>query len=183
MAVQIGAKLDSGFSDPIGMLKDCHRRIESFLGILSVVVGRAQGRNLTSEERSAIEAAIQYFRVGGKRHTADEEESLFPRLRVSDMDFEEIDRLENDHREANDLHDSVEQLYSHWIENGKLGPEDTQQLISETGRLNQVYAGHIRIEEDVVFARAEKLLDRQTIVEIGSEFRMRRQPFTPLCDL
>ena len=83
MAVQIGAKLDSGFSDPIGMLKDCHRRIESFLGILCVVVGRAQGRALTSEERSAIQAAIQYFRVGGKRHTADEEESLFPRLRAS----------------------------------------------------------------------------------------------------
>jgi hemerythrin-like domain-containing protein len=182
MAVQISAKLDSGFSDPIGMLKDCHQRIKSFLGILSVVVGRAHGRNLTSEERSAIQAAIQYFRVGGKRHTADEEESLFPRLRASDMDIEEIDRLENDHREADDLHDSVEQLYSQWIEDSKLGPEDTQRLISETGRLSQVYAGHIRIEEDVVFARAEKLLDRHTIVEIGSEFRLRRQPFTTLCD-
>jgi len=34
MAIQIGAKPDSGFDDPIGMLKDCHRRIERFLGIL-----------------------------------------------------------------------------------------------------------------------------------------------------
>ena len=42
MAIQIGAKPDSGFDDPIGMLKDCHRRIESFLGILCVVVDRAQ---------------------------------------------------------------------------------------------------------------------------------------------
>ena len=120
MAVQICAKPDSGFDDPIGMLKDCHRRIESFLGILCVVVGRAHGRNLTSEERSAIQAAIQYFRVGGKRHTADEEESLFPRLRASDMDLEEVDRLENDHREADDLHYSVEQLYFQWVENGKV---------------------------------------------------------------
>ena len=46
MAIQIGAKPDSGFDDPIGMLKDCHRRIESFLGILCVVVDRAQGRSL-----------------------------------------------------------------------------------------------------------------------------------------
>lgn len=30
MAFQIGAKPDSSFDDPIGMLKDCHRRIESF---------------------------------------------------------------------------------------------------------------------------------------------------------
>ena len=54
MAIQIGAKPDSGFDDPIGMLKDCHRRIESFLGILCVAVDRAQGRSLTGEERDAV---------------------------------------------------------------------------------------------------------------------------------
>ena len=119
MAIQIGAKPDSGFDDPIGMLKDCHRRIESFLGILCVVVDRAQGRSLTVEERDAVQAALQYFRTGGQRHTADEEESLFPRLRKSDAkSFEEIDRLEDDHREANDLHCSVERLYTVWIESG-----------------------------------------------------------------
>jgi hypothetical protein len=37
MAIQIGAKPDSGFDDPIGMLKDCHRRIEHFLNILCVL--------------------------------------------------------------------------------------------------------------------------------------------------
>ncbi|WP_420236974.1 hemerythrin domain-containing protein [Telmatobacter bradus] len=175
MAVQIGAKLDSGFSDPIGMLKDCHRRIESFLGILCVVVGRAQGRAFTSEERSAIQAAIQYFRVGGKRHTADEEESLFPRLRASDIDIEEIDRLENDHREANGLHDSVEQLYSQWIGSGALGSEGTQQLIADTSRLSALYSAHIRVEETVVFARAAEVLDGKTIAAIGSEFQLRRR--------
>ena len=58
MAIQIGAKPDSGFDDPIGMLKDCHRRIESFLGILCVVVDRAQGRSLADEERDAVKAAL-----------------------------------------------------------------------------------------------------------------------------
>ena len=64
MAIQIGAKPDSGFDDPLGMLKDCHRRIENFLGILCVVVERAQGRNLTGEERDTVQAALQYFRSG-----------------------------------------------------------------------------------------------------------------------
>lgn len=62
------------------MLKDCHRRIEHFLDILCVVAERAQNRNLTEEERSAVKAALQYFHVGGERHTLDEKESLFPRL-------------------------------------------------------------------------------------------------------
>jgi hemerythrin-like domain-containing protein len=144
MAIQIGAKPDSGFDDPIGMLKDCHRRIESFLGILCVVVDRAQGRSLTDEERDAVKAALQYFRTGGQRHTADEEESLFPRLRKSDAkSFEEIDRLEDDHREANNLHNSVERLYSVWIESGSLSAENTRLLLSETARLKQLYSAHI----------------------------------------
>ncbi|MGA7859021.1 MAG: hemerythrin domain-containing protein [Terracidiphilus sp.] len=176
MAIQIGAKPDSGFDDPIGMLKDCHRRIESFLGILCVVVDRVQGRGLTSEERDAVKAALEYFRTGGQRHTADEEESLFPRLRKSDAkSLEEIERLEDDHLEANDLHRSVEQLYTVWIELGGLGPEDARLLHSQTARLKQLYSDHIQVEETIVFARAIQVLDSHTIAAIGTEFRFRRK--------
>lgn len=176
MAIQIGAKPDSAFDDPIGMLKDCHRRIESFLGILCVVVDRAQGRSLTDEERVAVQAALQYFRIGVQRHTADEEQSLFPRLRQSDAQaFEEIDRLENDHREANDLHTSAEISYSAWIESGELGPEEARQLLSETSRLKQLYSDHIQVEETTVFARAAQVLDCNALTAIGTEFRFRRK--------
>ena len=72
VGIQIGAKPDSGFDDPIGMLMDCHRRIEHFLHILCAVAERAYGRALTAEETSAVQAALQYFRAGGRRHTADE---------------------------------------------------------------------------------------------------------------
>jgi hemerythrin-like domain-containing protein len=176
MAIQIGTKPDSGFDDPIGMLKDCHRRIENFLGILCVVVDRAQGRCLTDEERDAVKAAFEYFRIGGQRHTADEEESLFPRLRKSGTkSFEEIDRLEDDHHAANDLHCSIERLYSNWIESGCLGMEETQLLLSQTARLKQLYSDHIQIEETIVFARATQVLDSHAIAAIGTEFRLRRK--------
>ena len=74
MAVQIGARPDSGFDDPIGMLKDCHRRIEMFMNILCRIVQQAQGRSLDAEERQAVSAALHYFRESGPRHTMDEEE-------------------------------------------------------------------------------------------------------------
>ena len=176
MAIQIGAKPDSGFDDPIGMLTDCHRRIESFLGILRTVVEHARGRGLTGEERDAVQAALQYFQTGGQRHTADEEESLFPRLRKSAADsLEDIDRLENDHREANDLHRSVERLYSTWVESGALSSDDAMQLLSETARLKQLYSDHILVEETIVFARALQVLDSHAIAAIGTEFRFRRK--------
>jgi hemerythrin-like domain-containing protein len=176
MAIQIGAKPDSGFDDPLGMLKDCHRRIESFLGILCVVVERAQGRSLNTEECDAVQAAIQYFRSGGQRHTADEEESLFPRLRAfAPGCIEQIGRLEGDHREANELHKSIENLYTAWTTSGVLGSVETTQLMSATGRLRQLYGDHIQVEEAVVFVRAAQVLDSRTIAAIGTEFRARRQ--------
>jgi hemerythrin-like domain-containing protein len=176
MAVQIGAKPDSGFDDPIGMLKDCHRRIQTFLGILGLVVERAQGKSLSEEERDAVQAALQYFRTGGQRHTADEEESLFPRLRRSAPNFfTEIDSLEHDHIEANNLHGSVERLYLVWIDSGTLSPEDTRQLLSETARLKQIYSAHIELEESIIFTRARQVLDTPEITAMGMEFRSRRE--------
>src|SRR5215471_14875343 len=112
--IQIGARPDAGFDDPLAMLKDCHRRIELFLNILCVVVSRANDRALTDEETAAVQASLQYFRVGGQRHSADEEQSLFPRMRAADATavLPEIGGLEHDHREADEMHKRVDALYS-----------------------------------------------------------------------
>ena len=176
MAIHIGAKPDSGFEDPLGMLKDCHRRVEHFLHILCVVAERAAGRPLSDEEAAAVQAALQYFRVGGKRHTADEEESLFPRLRAHlSAEFAELHRLESDHRSADDLHAASEDLYSHWITNGQLSSEEERRLIAATQQLKRLYEAHIQLEENVVFPRAAELLDDEIIATIGQEFRARRE--------
>ena len=118
MAVHIGAKPDSGFDDPIGMLTDCHRRIEQFLNILATVAERVAGRSLTGEEAAAVQAALQYFRTGGVCHTADEESSLFPRLRAGadSGSRSKLDALEADHETAAELHEAAERLYSEWMQ-------------------------------------------------------------------
>ena len=176
MNIQIGAKPDSGFDDPIGMLKDCHRRIEHFLRIISTVVVRAHGRLLSVEETAAVESALNYFRIGGQRHTADEEESLFPRMRADAAlaNLPELSELESEHREANELHETVEAFYQLWIKYGRLPEEDEKRLRSATERLQGLYEEHIEMEERVVFPRAAETLDAKTIAVIGEEFRARR---------
>jgi hemerythrin-like domain-containing protein len=177
MGIQIGAKPDSGFDDPIGMLVDCHRRIEHFLHILCLVAGRARGRSLTGEERAAVETALDYFRVGGVRHNADEEESLFPRLRAAaaDATMDEIGGLESDHQRAGELHAAVERLYQSWIVDGRLDAIGGEQLTAATDRLQRLYEEHIRMEEQVVFPRAAEVLDEPAIAAMGREFRVRRE--------
>ena len=79
MPVQIGAQSHS-FSDPTGLLSDCHRRIEMFLRALERVASVID-RPLTEDIRTAMESALRYFREDAPKHTADEEMSLFPRMR------------------------------------------------------------------------------------------------------
>lgn len=173
MGVQIGAKPDAGFEDPIGMLKDCHRRIEQFLGILCTVAERARGRALTGEESAAVQAAVAYFRAGGQRHNADEEESLFPRLRASG-NAGDMSELERDHRDAEELHARVEELYADWATKADLDAEKQDELAGASEGLKRLYAAHIEREETVVFPRAERALTPEAIAEIGLEFRARR---------
>lgn len=177
MTIQIGAKPDSGFDDPIGMLIDCHRRIERFLNVLVLVAGRARGRALSSEETEAVQAALHYFNVGGQRHNADEEESLFPRLRAEcpAEELEPLSGLESDHQLANELHHAVEVLYAEWIENQHLDSEKEQRLSSATAQLKRLYEEHIRTEESQVFPRAKAALSGDAVAAIGKEFEARRQ--------
>lgn len=81
MPLRIGQRPDRGFDEPLGLLSDCHRRIEHFLQVFVTVAAGAAGGALTAAQRDALEGALRYFEVAAPKHTADEEESLFPRLR------------------------------------------------------------------------------------------------------
>jgi Hemerythrin HHE cation binding domain len=130
------------FDDPLGRLKDCHRGIEHFLQILCVTVQRIQGGPLAEDAIPAVEAALNYFLLGGQRHTVDEQRSLFPRL-VATGQFAELGRLEQDHVEAGELHSEIERLYRSWITEGSLHEEDRRRLQASTGRLCELYHAHI----------------------------------------
>ncbi len=176
MPVQIGAEPDSGFDDPIGMLTDCHRRIKWFTSVLAQVAVRAQGRALTCEERTAVEGALHYFRESGPRHNHDEEDSVFPRLRLlgSATLQAEIERLEGEHAEADALHLEVVRLYAKWGADHGLPQDEEARLLATTQRLQQLYEAHIRVEEERVFPRATQVLDAATMATIGQEFKKRR---------
>jgi hemerythrin-like domain-containing protein len=174
MAVQIGAKPDSGFEDPLGMLKDCHRRIERFVNLLARIAAQANGRALNLDERQAVEAALRYFRESGPRHTHDEEQSLFPRLKDMPDVQAEISRLAGEHQEADELHAEVNDLFTAWLNGQTPSNEDARGLREMTHRLAELYREHIGIEEDLVFPHAARTLSPDTIAAIGREFQQRR---------
>ena len=178
MAVQIGARPDAGFDDPLGMLRDCHRRIENFLRVLCHVAENQHEGPLGAEERNAVRSALEYFRTGGQRHTLDEEESLFPRMhaaRAGDC-LNALARLEEEHDEANRLHAEIDSLFLDWIASGQMSNARRESLRAAVGRLRSLYNEHIRVEEEVVFPGAAERLTPEALAAMGAEFRARRQP-------
>src|SRR6266481_5954066 len=102
MPIQIGHK-ESDFTDPLGLLSDCHRRIEHFLGVLIKLCDKAKGGSLDAGEGELLDKALAYFRNAAPKHTADEEHSLFPRLRVaaeSEAPLARLAQLEFEHELA-----------------------------------------------------------------------------------
>jgi hemerythrin-like domain-containing protein len=87
----------------------------------------------------------------------------------------EIESLEADHRAADDLHVAVDRLYSDWAAGKPMSRVDEQKLRAATQRLKQLYEGHIKIEENLVFPTAKESLDKAALAAIGDEFRQRRK--------
>jgi len=176
MPVQIGATAHN-FSDPTGLLSDCHRRIEMFLRSLQAVA--SEGPRLDDERRRALDLALRYFRESAPKHTADEEESLFPRLRsVGDPELktalEKVEALEHDHREADALHRRVDELGMLWLEAGELSAADFANFRDAVARLADIYPQHIQVEDQVLFPAAKRVLSREQKAEIAAEMAGRR---------
>lgn len=179
MPITIGAKRESDFTDPIGMLGDCHRRIEMFLNVLVRVAEHDREGGLNEEHRGALETALRYFREGAPKHTADEEDSLFPRLRRIESAevralLARVELLEEQHVCADRSHAEVDRLGRLWLRDGALADEPAARLLTLLLQLRDLYRHHIAIEDDEVFPAAAATLSATDLEAIGGEMASRR---------
>lgn len=174
MAVTIGAK-ENSFANPIGLMSDCHRRIEKFLGVLRQLA-TLQGRRLGAEEQTALEKALAYFREAAPRHTADEEEDLFPLLVLEGRPglVAALAQLEQEHVEAAGWHEEVNDLGMRWLAAGELSEEAALAFERIVTKLSEHYTGHIAVEEGEIFPLAQAELDEETKKKIGRSMAARR---------
>ena len=178
MPIAIGQAPESDFHNPLGMLSDCHRRIARFLEMLITVAEAAHGGDLESDQRRALEAALKYFREAAPKHTSDEEDSLFPRMRTRIGDTSKrgalMTLLHADHVAVVERHHTVDQLGSAWLRDGQLAAEDTARLLEVLRGLRETYQEHIEIEETRLFPLAAAVLTTVDLRDIGKEMAHRR---------
>lgn len=179
MPITIGKKAESDFSNPLGLLSDCHRRIEQFLGVLIDVTDQARGAELSDDHRAALDAALKYFREASPKHTSDEEESLFPRMLESSDErarsaISQLDELHADHEIADAAHAEVEALGSQWLSAGTLSSESIDRLRALLEQLQSTYEKHIAAEDHEIFPLAGQILSSEDLAAVGREMAARR---------
>jgi len=179
MPIPIGSKGQADFNQPIELMMDCHRRIENFLGVLRRVVDEYRDRELDPQARDALTTSLNYFRQAAPRHTEDEEQSLFPRMRKAEDAqvrevMAELGRLENDHRKMEAAHRRVDEIGRRWLDDGRLDSTTHAEIQSLLSEMSSAYAQHIRLEDEEVFVLASKVLGADALAAVGEEMKQRR---------
>jgi hemerythrin-like domain-containing protein len=179
LKIAIGNDPDHGFDEPLGLLSDCHRRIEHFLAILLTLARKVRGGPLAPSSRQLLERALTYFRTAAPRHIEDEEESLFPRLRAASHPraaeaLRTLEELEADHREAEQRHARVDALGRQWLRDDRLSGEEVDSLVAHLKALSFSYVRHIGIEDKELFPAAGRILSAADLEQVGREMAGRR---------
>lgn len=145
----------------------CHRRIEERLDTLERIVAHAAEQ--PEQAREAFASVIRFMDISGELHTADEEESVFPRLlpRLEQGEKSFIAGLEHDHTTAHRLYVELKQL-------GAEGAFD-QRFAGVVSQFVALYRAHIAKEDEILTAIAREKLTPQELGQISGEMVARRR--------
>lgn len=170
------------FADPLGLMSHCHRKIEAYLAGLAasgeILLGG--GREGLAAAFQVIDAAREHFAMRAPKHTEDEEISLFPRMReYGGQEAEEalaaLAALETEHRVAEGVHCEFDELIKWLPRDGSAGVDEINLFDELVTELTDLYRPHIRVEDEVIFPAAARVIPSDVLSMIGEEMRARRR--------
>lgn len=184
------AKAAPYFDDPLEMLRACHGRILSQCDTLGKLAVHLSDNGCDQQAQQAAQNILRFFDTAGQFHHQDEEENLFPALRLSaGSDKSHLEKLL-----ARLLQEHIGMLAA-WgalrpallqLSKGVPAPLDetadettshlTQLIIAPALVDNFVgrYAEHIAFEENELLPLAARILKSQQILELGKCMAARR---------
>ena len=171
------AQTPAAEQDAVDMLLACHNRIRSFTAIahrLATVQGAAP-----AEIANAAAAVHRYYTVALPLHEADENETVYPRLRdaiaASGAPPDAVEAMVEQHGPIDEL---IAQLVPLW-EQAQRAPQQlpdlAPQMATRCARLQELWQEHLALEEETVFPAIRRLLDPATLRQMRDEMRARRQ--------
>ena len=170
------------FTKPLDFLFHCHQKIAANLEALrraTADLHTAKKEDIATVAET-INGVLTHLKSSGKKHTMDEEDSLFPRIREhkdggTDEIFEVIGQLELQHKRAASIEDSLTKMavnlsIAEEIENDRIALFND---LSES--LYDLYRPHIQIENEFMFPASAQILTPDELAAAGREMFQRRQ--------
>ena len=159
---------------PLDHLLACHRRIEERLESLERAAAHLDDRR--DEACQAIENSFRFLDSSGVLHTADEEESIFPRftgaLTIEEKAF--VEGLELQHQETEKVYGELKRFYLAWKDSAPSAPAAKDRFRSLVARLCDLYRSHIAAEDTQLVPIGRRVLDAEQLAAIATEMKARR---------
>ena len=160
-----------GFDDPLGMLAACHGRIGRQLATLDRLQRHLPEHGCDVDARAAARGILKYFDTAAPNHHADEEASVFPRLRKAMPGRADalLADLEREHAT----------LALHWrrlrpLLAGIAAGARANLSPKQVADVRAAYAAHIAREEGELIPLAARAFDTPALTAIGNEMAARR---------
>ena len=175
--IGIGPRTEEKEQDAVDLLLACHSRIRNFTAIAHRLA-EAKGA-APAEIANAAEAVHRYYTVALPLHEADENETVYPRLRAAmtaaGAPPAAVEAMVEQHGPIDAL---VAELVPLW-DRLKSAPESltacAQPMADKCARLQALWDEHLSLEEENVFPAIRRYLDEPTVREMTAEMRARRQ--------
>ena len=158
------------FSDPIGLLEACHRRIQNQCELLRKMCAYQERNGVDGELIDAAQGVMRSFDIAAPQHHADEEQDLFPALTGLTELQPLIRQLASQHAQ----HDALWNTLRRDLEQIR-GGTPCRQLREHSGPFIRAHLSHVAIENERILPCARAVLDAQVLVQIGDSMARRRR--------
>lgn len=161
--------------DAVDLLTGCHQRIRHFTDV-AVKLAHAQGASPDEIVRAAA-AVHRYYTVSLPLHEADEEETLRPRLEavVDQKARHALAAMSDQHLAIDELLERLLPLLVMVRNNPETLPAAGAEMCSVTKALDEVFRGHLQMEEEVIFPAIREALPESTQKDMLGEMQSRRK--------
>ena len=170
----------SRIEDPLQHILACHEQIERRLVTLqnaAMMVGFSEGAML-QDAAAALAYEVEVLEAIDKLHTADEEESLFPRLRANLKDDTAVLEpltlsLELQHENEQAAFKRLKAVVKSIAAAGAQSTDDASSCEDLVRELAGICRPHMALENDNLLPLARKALQPQDLTAICTEMRQR----------
>lgn len=164
----------SAEQDAVDMLLACHQRIRS---LTTIALRLADAEEATpAEVINAAESVHRYYTVALPLHEADENDSLYPRLRraLAGEDFRAAELMVEQHGPIDATVAALVPLWAELRSCPERLPVLRPELRRNASRLQELWNEHLALEEEIVFPLIRSKLGADDLQAMHREMKQRR---------